>query len=59
MKRSDIDIDKKFIDMGMDSIIGVEWIKAINKRYGISVPSTKRSMIIQLLVNLQNTWQRN
>ena len=41
MKRSDVDIDKKFIDMGMDSIIGVEWIKAINKRYGISVPSTK------------------
>jgi acyl transferase domain-containing protein/acyl carrier protein len=40
MKRSDIDVDKKFIDMGLDSIIGVEWIKAINKKYGSSIKAT-------------------
>ena len=38
---SDIDSDKKFIEMGLDSIIGVEWVKAINKQYGTSIPATK------------------
>jgi acyl transferase domain-containing protein/acyl-CoA synthetase (AMP-forming)/AMP-acid ligase II/acyl carrier protein/ubiquinone/menaquinone biosynthesis C-methylase UbiE len=41
MKRSDVDIDKKFIDMGLDSIIGVEWMKLINKHYQISIPATR------------------
>lgn len=37
----DVDIDKQFIDMGLDSIIGVEWIGAINKQYGCAVAATK------------------
>ncbi|PEU20472.1 hypothetical protein CN526_28270, partial [Bacillus wiedmannii] len=41
MEHSDIDIDRQFIDMGMDSIIGVEWIKAINIQYGVSIKATK------------------
>ncbi|MCP5007127.1 MAG: zinc-binding dehydrogenase, partial [Planctomycetes bacterium] len=41
MKESDIDEGKPFIDMGLDSIIGVEWIKAINQEYGTSVSATK------------------
>ncbi len=41
MKEGDIDSDKQFIDMGMDSIVGVEWIQAINKQYGISITATK------------------
>ncbi|SFS42465.1 PfaD family polyunsaturated fatty acid/polyketide biosynthesis protein [Marininema halotolerans] len=36
----DIDVDSKFVDMGMDSIVGVEWIRSINKRYGISLAAT-------------------
>jgi acyl transferase domain-containing protein len=41
MMRSDVDVDKKFIDMGLDSITGVEWVQAINKQYGTSIPATK------------------
>ncbi len=41
MDRSDIDPDKKFIEMGMDSIIAVEWIKTINKKYGTQISATK------------------
>ncbi len=41
MERSEIDIDKKFIDLGLDSIIGVEWVKVLNKQYGTGIPATK------------------
>ncbi len=41
MKRSDMDVDSKFIDLGMDSIIGVEWIQKINSRYGTSIAANK------------------
>jgi amino acid adenylation domain-containing protein len=41
MERSEIDIDKKFIDLGLDSIIGVEWVKEVNKQYGTVIPATK------------------
>ena len=33
----DVDPDKKFTELGLDSIIGVEWIKEINKQYGTSI----------------------
>ncbi|UJF34777.1 SDR family NAD(P)-dependent oxidoreductase [Paenibacillus hexagrammi] len=36
-----VDKDKSFMDIGLDSITGVEWIQAINKRYGLSIPATK------------------
>ncbi len=36
-----IDQDCKFIDMGLDSITAVTWIRAINKHYGLSVGATK------------------
>ena len=41
LKPSDIDEEEKFIDMGMDSIIGVEWTKAIEIQYGLSIGATK------------------
>ena len=41
MKRSDLDVNKKFVDMGVDSIIGVEWINAVNKQYGMSITATQ------------------
>ncbi|QIC04833.1 SDR family NAD(P)-dependent oxidoreductase [Brevibacillus sp. 7WMA2] len=41
MQPEEIDVDSKFIDIGVDSIIGVEWIKAINKQYGTSITATK------------------
>ncbi len=41
MKQSDVDVDANFVDMGLDSIIGVEWIQAVNKQYGITIMATK------------------
>ncbi|QOS80422.1 SDR family NAD(P)-dependent oxidoreductase [Paenibacillus sp. JNUCC31] len=41
MSLHEIDYDRSFIEMGMDSIIGVEWIQAINKRYGLSISATR------------------
>ncbi|WP_193217115.1 SDR family NAD(P)-dependent oxidoreductase [Bacillus thuringiensis] len=41
MSLHEIDYDRSFIEMGMDSIIGVEWIQVVNKRYGISISATK------------------
>jgi polyketide synthase PksN len=41
MKRSDVDLDKNFADMGLDSIIGVEWMQEVNKRYGVSITATQ------------------
>jgi len=33
--------DRPFVDLGLDSVVGVEWIRAINKRWGTSLPATK------------------
>ena len=41
VKPGDIDVDTNFSDMGLDSVIGVEWIHALNKRYSLSLPATK------------------
>ncbi|BBB93450.1 MAG TPA: polyketide synthase [Methylomusa anaerophila] len=39
--RSDIDVDASFVDMGMDSMIVVNWVQAINNQYGTSIAATK------------------
>lgn len=39
--RNHIDTEKKFIDMGMDSIIGIEWIAKINRNFAINIGATK------------------
>jgi len=41
MKPSKVDEDRNFVDMGLDSIIGVEWIRTINKQYGTTIPATR------------------
>ncbi len=41
MKPEQIDRKKKFIDMGLDSILSVEWIQALNKRYGFALTATR------------------
>ena len=41
MKQDDIDEQKSFVDLGMDSIIGVEWIRMINKTFGTDIKATK------------------
>ncbi|MCL6590821.1 MAG: SDR family NAD(P)-dependent oxidoreductase [Firmicutes bacterium] len=41
MQPSEIEEDAKFIDLGLDSIIGVEWVKALNLRFGTSIATSK------------------
>src|SRR3546814_3875910 len=36
-----LDDDTKFVDLGLDSITAVTWIRAINRQYGLSVAATK------------------
>jgi len=36
-----IEYDKSFTEIGLDSILGVEWVRHINKVYGVSISSTK------------------
>ena len=40
LNAADIEIEKSFIDLGLDSIVGVEWLGAVNKRYGIAIPAS-------------------
>jgi acyl transferase domain-containing protein len=40
VERHEIDVDTNLIDLGLDSIIGVEWIQAINKKYGTSITAS-------------------
>ncbi|HHI92460.1 MAG TPA: SDR family NAD(P)-dependent oxidoreductase [Gammaproteobacteria bacterium] len=40
MDESDINIELPFIDMGLDSIVGVEWIKVINDQFNTSILAT-------------------
>ncbi|GFE86014.1 SDR family NAD(P)-dependent oxidoreductase [Steroidobacter agaridevorans] len=41
MDVADIDSEKSFVDLGLDSIVGVEWVKVINKHYGLSLAATR------------------
>ncbi|NEP57569.1 MAG: acyltransferase domain-containing protein [Symploca sp. SIO2G7] len=38
---SEIEEDQKFIDLGLDSVVGVEWITTINRHYGLEIKATK------------------
>jgi polyketide synthase PksN len=41
MKPSEVDLDIPFIDLGLDSIIAVEWIRVLNKQYELNIAATK------------------
>ena len=41
MKPEDVDLDQPFVNMGLDSIIGVEWIQSLNAQYGLSMTATQ------------------
>ncbi len=40
MEATDIDEEAKFVDMGMDSITAVTWMRKINQLFGCSLPAT-------------------
>jgi acyl transferase domain-containing protein/cation diffusion facilitator CzcD-associated flavoprotein CzcO/acyl carrier protein/SAM-dependent methyltransferase len=37
MEVADVEDDTQFIDLGMDSITGVTWVRKINKKYAVSI----------------------
>src|SRR5690606_41334656 len=37
MQPADIDADDPFVDLGLDSITGVTWIRSINEKYGTEI----------------------
>jgi acyl transferase domain-containing protein/acyl carrier protein len=41
MVGDEIDPDTNFTDLGLDSIVGVEWMKVINKRYGLDLAAPR------------------
>jgi len=41
MDEGDIDVEKPFTEMGLDSVIGVEWIDSLNKQYAINLKATR------------------
>jgi acyl carrier protein len=41
MECPDVKEDDKFVELGMDSISSVEWVRVINKQYGQSIPTTR------------------
>ncbi|WP_313918813.1 SDR family NAD(P)-dependent oxidoreductase, partial [Tahibacter sp.] len=41
MDVSDVEPQKPFAEMGLDSIIGVEWVRTINRRYTLSMPAAR------------------
>lgn len=41
VEESDIDTEAKFVDIGLDSILSVEWIKKINNKYNLDITATK------------------
>ncbi|MEU9678027.1 SDR family NAD(P)-dependent oxidoreductase [Streptomyces parvus] len=38
---SDIDISRNFMELGLDSIVGAEWIKDLNKKYGLALAAAR------------------
>jgi acyl transferase domain-containing protein/enoyl-CoA hydratase/carnithine racemase/acyl carrier protein len=41
MPQGDIDENAQFIDLGLDSISGVTWVRKINEKYGTAIEATK------------------
>jgi acyl carrier protein len=37
----EVDVDQGFTELGLDSVVGVEWIQAVNRDFGCSVGTTK------------------
>nr|2LIU_A Chain A, CurA [Lyngbya majuscula]2LIW_A Chain A, CurA [Lyngbya majuscula] len=40
-EESEIAEDQKFVDLGLDSIVGVEWTTTINQTYNLNLKATK------------------
>ena len=41
LEKSEIDLHEKFIDLGLDSVVGVEWVSAINQQFNTELNATR------------------
>ena len=41
LEREEVVLDKPFTDLGLDSIVAVEWVRALNTRYGTRLTVTR------------------
>jgi polyketide synthase PksN len=41
IEENELDLEEPFTGLGLDSVIGVEWVQVINRRFGLKVPATK------------------
>jgi len=41
MPEEDVDEDAQFVDLGLDSIYGVTWVRKINEKYGLAIEAIK------------------
>ena len=41
LKENEIDQNQSFVELGLDSVLAVEWVQSIKKRYGVKLPATK------------------
>jgi len=60
LQGSQIDVDASFADLGIDSLVGVQWIRQINEKYGTRLPAacvhehpTVRRFARHLLLDIQ------
>jgi acyl transferase domain-containing protein/acyl carrier protein len=37
LEQEEVALDRPFIDLGLDSIVAAEWVRALNTRYGINI----------------------
>src|SRR6185369_15405808 len=36
-----VELRKSFVELGLDSIVGVEWIRHVNKKFDLAMPATR------------------
>ncbi len=41
LEPGEISLDKPFLEMGLDSIVGVEWVNGLNRKYGLTIPANQ------------------
>ena len=41
LEESEIDVYEKFVDLGLDSVVGVEWVSKINEEFSIELEATR------------------
>ncbi|AJQ95099.1 SDR family NAD(P)-dependent oxidoreductase [Gynuella sunshinyii] len=41
MQPQQVNRDQSFVELGLDSIVGVEWVNTLNKTFGLHMPSTQ------------------